>query len=419
MRCAIPPTRLPPEDLATPPSGCDSPPVKLAHLADSHLGFRQYHRQTSSGLNQREADVANAFRAAIDGVIEARPDAVLLAGDIFHSVRPNNLSIVLAYEQLSRLREALGPTAPIVLIAGNHDSPRSTETGSILKLFDGLNIDVATDEARRFHYPGLDLSVLAVPHNSLNSPDWAQLRPEGSATHQVLVLHGEVEGVFPADRSGAEHGGAVIRPSELSGANWSYVGLGHYHVQHEVAPRVWYSGSLEYVSSNPWAELAAEREEGQPGKGWLLVSLPDGKVERRAVPAARKLLDLAPINAVGLDPVAIDAAIAERIGAVEGGIGNQIVRLSVRNVERHIARELDHAAIRRWKSEALHLQLDVRRPERFQEEGSGAPGGRQTLPEIVGEYLSKRMLPGTVDRDEFVRRGVGLIHAVEQEALES
>ncbi|HEX5632837.1 MAG TPA: metallophosphoesterase, partial [Gemmatimonadales bacterium] len=102
-----------------------SPGVKLAHLADPHLGIRQYHRQTATGINQREADVANAFRAAIDGVVAARPDAVVIAGDLFHAVRPTNAAIVFAFRQFQRLREAL-PRAPIILIAGNHDTPRST-----------------------------------------------------------------------------------------------------------------------------------------------------------------------------------------------------------------------------------------------------------------------------------------------------
>ena len=119
--------------------------MKLAHIADPHLGVRQYHRQTAAGINQREADVANAFRAAVDGVIEARPDAVLIAGDLFHSVRPTNAAIVFAFREFQRLREAL-PAAPIVLIAGNHDTPRSAETGSILRLFAELGVDVAVDE---------------------------------------------------------------------------------------------------------------------------------------------------------------------------------------------------------------------------------------------------------------------------------
>jgi exonuclease SbcD len=154
--------------------------VKLAHIADPHLGLRQYHRQTPGGINQREADVAHAFRAAIDGVIAARPDAVVVAGDLFHSVRPTNAAIIFAFRHFQRLREAL-PDAPIVLIAGNHDTPRSVETGSILRLFEELGVDVAADEARRLEYPALYLSVLALPHQARAGAARPSLRPEGGA----------------------------------------------------------------------------------------------------------------------------------------------------------------------------------------------------------------------------------------------
>ena len=152
--------------------------MKLAHIADSHLGIRQYHRQTPTGINQREADVANAFRGVIDDVIAQRPDVVIIAGDLFHSVRPTNAAIVFAFRQFQRLRDALGPEVPIIIVAGNHDTPRSSETGSILRLFEELGISVAIDEARRFDFPALDLSVLAVPHPALLDPDPPEIRPE-------------------------------------------------------------------------------------------------------------------------------------------------------------------------------------------------------------------------------------------------
>src|SRR3954471_195139 len=170
--------------------------VKLAHIADPHLGIRQYHRQTPAGINQREADIAQAFRLAVDGVIAVRPDAVVVAGDLFHSVRPTNAAIVFAFRQFQRLRDAL-PGTPVVLIAGNHDTPRSTETGSILRLFEEVGVDVAADEPRRFVYPALDLAVLAVPHQALMASPRPVLRPEGAERRQVMVLHGEIEGVFP------------------------------------------------------------------------------------------------------------------------------------------------------------------------------------------------------------------------------
>ena len=70
--------------------------MKIAHLADLHLGYRAYHRITSRGVNQREADVAEAFRRAVARVVEARPDLVLVAGDIFHTVRPTNTALPTA-----------------------------------------------------------------------------------------------------------------------------------------------------------------------------------------------------------------------------------------------------------------------------------------------------------------------------------
>ena len=388
--------------------------VKLAHIADPHLGIRQYHRQTPAGINQREADVAHAFRLAVDGVIAARPDAVVVAGDLFHSVRPTNAAIVFAFRQLQRLREAL-PKAPIVLIAGNHDTPRSTETGSILRLFEELGVDVATDEARRFVYPALDLSVLGVPHQALVGGARPSLRPDGPERHRVLVLHGEVEGVFPFDRSAAEYGGALLGLQELAPAEWSYVALGHYHVQHEVAPRVWYAGSLEYVSPNVWGELIDEADHGLSGKGWLLADLERNTVERREVPLARAILDLEPVEAEGLPATAVSALIAERVRAVPGGVEDRIVRLRVWNIPRHVARELDHAGIRALKSAALHFQLDLRRPEIHRTIGMGAPGRRQTLPELVRGYLERRPLPAELDREAFVRLGESLMDAVERD----
>ena len=105
--------------------------LRIAHLADLHLGYRQYTRQTAIGINQREGDVATAFRHALDDVVSSAPDVVMIAGDVFHSVRPANPAILDTFLQLRLLRERL-PAVPIIIVAGNHDTPRSVETGTIL-----------------------------------------------------------------------------------------------------------------------------------------------------------------------------------------------------------------------------------------------------------------------------------------------
>ncbi len=391
--------------------------MRLAHLADPHLGFRQYHRLTDKGRNQREMDVAMAFSRAVDGVIAERPDAVLVAGDLFHAVRPTNSAILHAFREFSRLRIAL-PDAPIVVIAGNHDTPRSSDTVSIFGLFHELGVHVALTEAQRFEFPALDLSVLAVPHAALFVEPRVALEPAGSARHQVLMLHGETPGLFGEDRSIAEAGGAWLSDEDLGGA-WSYVALGHYHVQTEVRERTWYAGALEYVSPNPWGELWEERKRRLHGKGWLLVDLATGAVEQRAIEAPRRVLDLPAIEGLDLAAPELDRVLAEAVEHVPGGIRDAVVRQVVRNVPRAVARELEHAQVRAWKAEALHFQLDLRRPDSATRTvGMGAPGRRHTLPEVLEEFLTQRVLPAGMERSLFVEAGIELLATVERQAQE-
>ena len=83
---------------------------------------------------------------------------------------------------------------------------------------------------------------------------------------------------------------------------------------------------------------------------------------------------------------------------------------------RHVARELDHAAIRDRKAEALHFHLDIRRPEVQRTVGVGAPGRRQTLPELVRDYLRAPAAPGRArPRGSSSGSAVTLMDAVERD----
>ncbi len=393
--------------------------MRIAHLADPHLGFRQYHRLTARGLNQREVDVAKAFERAIDGVIVESPDAVIVAGDIFHAVRPTNSAILLAFRQFARLLEAL-PGVPVIVIGGNHDTPRSTDTVSIFGLFHELGVHVAHDTAQRFEFADRDLSVLAVPHQALFVEPRPALEPAGTAKHQVLVLHGETPGLFGVDRTNAEAGGAFLTDEDLTRGRWSYVALGHYHVQHEVRERVWYAGSLDYVSPNPWGELHEERTRHIPGKGWLIADLNTGVVEPRFIDPPRRVVDLAALDAANLSAAELDRLLLMAVDAIPGGLDDAVIRQVVHNVPRPTGRELDHATIRGWKSRALHFQLDLRRPDpTVRDVGTGAPGRRQTLPEIVESFLAVRELPPGIDRAKFVATGVELLASLEHDAREA
>jgi DNA repair protein SbcD/Mre11 len=383
--------------------------MRLVHLSDLHLGFRQYQRLTPGGINQREADVAATFRRAVDQVIELEPDLVVFGGDIFHTVRPSNPAILHAFNQLSRLVQAL-PGAEIVMVAGNHDLPRAAETGCILRLFQPLGIHVADMEAKRFSFPERELSVLAVPDVAVR-PD---LSPDPAARFNVLLLHGEVEGMLPDHIASAERAALEISAAELGAQRWSYVALGHYHVHRQVAPNAYYSGSIDYTSANPWGELYEERVSGLPGKGIVEHDLRTGEHRFHAVQGTRTLMDLDPLSASGLTVKEVDAAIAAAVDRCPGGIDDKVVRLVVRDLPRHVVRELDHRALREYKRRALHFHLDTRRPEVARSFGQAAPGRRPSLAEVLRQKLASRVIDADVDRDALVALGMRYLEESER-----
>jgi len=400
--------------------------LKLAHLADLHLGFRQFDRQTPKGINQREADIAEVFRRAVDDLLEQRPDLIVIAGDLFHSVRPTNAAILFCFRQLHRLRTGLQDT-PIVVIAGEHDTPRSTETGAILRLYEALGVEIAVEEARRIALPKRDCAVLAVPQQALAKAERPALRPEaGGPTFNVLVTHG-VYGGLGEERGTIEYGGAELSRELLAPEKWDYIALGHYHTAQSVATNAWYSGSLEYLPPNPWGQLqdeaaqqtATKGKKQRTGKGYLLVDLPGARVTFRPIAPVRRHIDLPFIQGAGLNAKELDEQIAQRVSAAK--IDDQIVRLLAWDVERATARDLDHAAIRAYKARALNFQLDLRRPVTQRTTGTSGASGvrRQTLTETVRDFLGRRPLDAELNRETFVKLGVDYLETAARAESES
>lgn len=389
--------------------------MRLVHLSDLHLGYRQYQRLTPGGINQREADVATTFRVAIDRVIALRPEVVVVAGDVFHNVRPSNQAILHAFLQFGRLRAAL-PNAHIVIVAGNHDTPRTTEAGGILQLFGQLGLEVVDREPRRLTFNGGDLAVFAVPDvPGLPRPS---LLPDPAARYNVLVFHGGIEGALPSINAFANRPAVEFSLSDITPSRWDYVAMGDCHVHREIAPNAYYSGSIDYTSVDVWGELKEERQAGLIGKGLVEYDLASRHLTFHPLPAARPIVDLAPINATGLTAAEVDARIRIAIDDCDGGIDEKIVRLIVRDLPRHTARELDHKAIREYKRTALNFHLDLRRPEpeTLRLHGTGAPGRRPSLDDIVREKLAMRPVDADIDRALLVKRALDYLEQAEQVA---
>jgi hypothetical protein len=381
--------------------------VKLLHVSDTHIGFAAYARVTQDGLNQREADLFDAFRRVIDLAIAERVDVVLHSGDLFDSVRPTNRALTFVMGELVRLHAA---SIPFVVISGNHEAPRLRETGAVLRLLDFIPGVRAVYKGAYERVRIGELAIHCVPHAASNEALREQLAlavPDASARWNVATLHAGVLGV--GDFRTGEFNEQVVPQNELP-QGMDHVALGHYHRATEVAPGVWYAGSTERITF---------REVGET-KSVCLVDLARGTVETRALPT-RPMIDLPALSCAGMQEADIAPALYGRLGEARlDGAGRDdgssasspagcgaIARLRVTALPAHVYAALDFERVKKLTAGALHFDLQ---PEIVR----ATADGRQATPTLgaLGDefeaFLDQRALQGA-DRDGLAREARALL----------
>lgn len=266
--------------------------MRLLHTADWHLG------RTLNGASFLE-DQAHLLRGQfLDILRDTRPDALLIAGDVFDRAVPPIEAVELLDEILRKT--ILEQGVPVVLIPGNHDATERLSFGATLLRGAGLHIaDSAlgrpiamrdnhgevwilpsgyasplllarlfVGEAIADHDAGLGL---VCRHLMQQCPARARM---------VMVAHAFVAGgeECESERLLAVGGAKAVSPGRFEG--FHYVALGHLHrPQSLAAGRIRYSGSpLAYSFS----------EAGQP-KSVTLVELDGaGAVTTEAIPLTPK-----------------------------------------------------------------------------------------------------------------------------------
>ncbi|MHB9030180.1 MAG: exonuclease SbcCD subunit D [Candidatus Latescibacterota bacterium] len=231
--------------------------MRFIHTADWHLGriFFNVH------LTADQAYILDRFTELVK---DARPDFVAIAGDIYDRAVPPREAVELLDETLSRL--VLGLGTPVVLIAGNHDSPERLGFASRLLAERGLHVAGALSrEPGRISFEDRSgpVYVYAIPYSEPPTVR-ERLGFEDIADHDGsfraltdLVRSGHPDGVrsvllahaFAAGGEGCESerpltvgGSGMVSPGCFAG--FDYVALGHLHRPQSVAETVHYSGSL-------------------------------------------------------------------------------------------------------------------------------------------------------------------------------
>lgn len=338
--------------------------MRLIHLADIHLSFRQFQRLSPDGCNQRELDVEKTWDWTVNRIIQLQPDLILIAGDLFHHSHPSNRAVRAAVQGFLALRKDL-PHVPICLAAGNHDVSPTRDVGSALGLLSDVigDVYIAESESRLFRLPDFGVTVECVPEGC---------QPEYRG--DILCYHGEVD-LMPK----ASHRAPTVESLQ----RYQYAALGHYHDM-TLWGHVGYSGSLDYTSSDPWHEHGS--------KGFV-----EWDTEQRV-----HTVHLAPVRAhgeirfgvAGWEKEKVTERIRDRLSYVHDGA---CIRIVIEDCPYSLSAR-DFPEARRF----LHCQILTERPKRAPIQW-GTPGNkRPTLETIVRTYMQARAEELHLSTDEQV-----------------
>lgn len=249
--------------------------MKIIHTSDWHIGQTLYQFS-------REEEHVHFFNQLKNIILEERPDALVVSGDIFHSATPTVLSQRLYYHtlvELSRLYDDL----QIIVTAGNHDSPSRLEAPR--ELWEAFDVTVVgnldfykevegdglTYDASKIQIPikrnGEIVGwVLAVPF--LNSGNYPSLAENDSYSNRVFSFYNRLKDNLRLNEQYSEcHSVIAVGHLMMSGVNSNannklvgglesvdvesvtqlkgidYWALGHVHHPQNLGENMRYSGS--------------------------------------------------------------------------------------------------------------------------------------------------------------------------------
>jgi exonuclease SbcD len=266
---------------------------KIFHISDLHLGKSLRSRDLAE-------DQAHALGQIVLQAERMKPDLVIISGDVFDRSIPSESAQTMFGRFMAELRRALREQARILVIPGNHDSPRRVAFAA--ELFEAVGIHLVSEvgrdpalvlerEEKRAAVWALPFVTLGAYHEfrrSLNENGKgqeaegaaaliqgdgsmaermanivAQLRPRfGEYDLNILAAHCYVRGAALSESDTPFVGGAEAVPSNLF-EDFDYVALGHLHRMQSLSPKIWYSG----------APMAMSFGDGGGGKGFLYIEL--------------------------------------------------------------------------------------------------------------------------------------------------
>lgn len=235
--------------------------MRFAHLADTHLGYRQYN------MDEREDDFYRAFNECIDKIIREGCDMVLHSGDLFDEPRPHVRALVEVRRALERLGDE---DIPFICIAGNHDILLRKGAMPPHRIYKGLKL---LTPGKPFEIID-DVFVGGVPYHSkvyrtaLKARITGMEKEAAGYDNRILALH---QGIYELFALNSE-----IKLPEIP-ATFDYYALGHIHRRMSLPHgkgQVVYPGSIEM-----W-RIDELKDYQENGKGFHIVDTKDFEPRR-------------------------------------------------------------------------------------------------------------------------------------------
>lgn len=235
--------------------------MKFFHLSDLHIGKQLHH------YNLKE-DQEYILNEVITYAKEIRPDAIVIAGDVYDKSVPSAEAVTIFDEFLTKIAKL---SIPILMIAGNHDSAERLDYAS--RILGQQNIYIVgrppeleeefiekvtmEDEYGEIDFyllpflkPGYVRNVFGNMPESYSDAveqliereqiDWN--RRNVLVSHQFYIGNGEVPDTCDSENISV---GGIDQVDIAAVKQFDYVALGHLHGAQKVGmPQIRYSGTL-------------------------------------------------------------------------------------------------------------------------------------------------------------------------------
>ncbi len=250
--------------------------IRIAHFADTHLGFRQY------GLIDRENDFYDSFENIIDDMIEKNVDYVIHSGDLFEHYKPPIKALLCAQKGFLRLIEN---GIKVIVIAGNHDIVQKKETSIPQELYENENFIILNHKNRTYEINEdtviAGIQFIRKSYEETVKQILYQIKEDVQEyRHKILMLHGAIRKYFE------------INPEfelDTIPEGFDYYAMGHIHERK--LEKDFNGGILSYPGSTDIRDKAENKDYELNGKGYNLLTIDDEiNVEYVNVPLERKFI---------------------------------------------------------------------------------------------------------------------------------